>query len=95
MKPVCVPCRRFFRIVKSGFYFIEGMPNGNEAKPGWDEPEKWSPYKVWSGDLWRCAGCGAEIVNGVGLAPLSEHYKSGFAQVVTDTGADQLQVNDC
>ena len=95
MKPICVPCQRFFRAKQNGFYFIEGMPSVNKALPGTLEPEKWKPYKVWVGDLWECEGCGATIVSGVGRGPLSEHYQDDFAACVKRTNASQLQVNDC
>ncbi len=95
MKPVCVPCQRFFRPTKNGFAFIEGMPNGNEVQPGLREPENWRPYKAWMGDQWGCPDCGATIVVGVGSAPLAEHYQSNFSEVVAAFTADQLQVNDC
>lgn len=95
MKPICVPCQRFFRPKKNGFYFIEGMPTENRALAGTSEPEKWKPYKVWSGDLWRCQGCGATIVVGTGHNPLAEHYQDDFDQKVASYGAAQLQVNDC
>ena len=26
MKPICVPCQRFYRPKKNGFMFIEAMP---------------------------------------------------------------------
>lgn len=96
LKPICVPCQRFFRMKKSGYYFIEGMPVGStRPKEGTAEPEKWQPYKCWSGDLWECKGCGAQIVSGVGMAPMSEHYKDDWRTVLASTGAKQLQVNDC
>lgn len=95
MKPVCVPCQRFFRMVKSGFYFIEGMPRRDNVPPGTAAPESWKPYKVWAGDKWRCEGCGAEIVSGVGQHPIAEHYQADFAAHVLRLNADQLQVNDC
>lgn len=97
MKPVCVRCRRFFRMTKSGFYFIEGMPRPGEQRPaaGTSEPEKWQPYKVWVADKWECEGCGAMILSGFGSQPLAEHYQHGFAETVARTNADQLQVNDC
>ena len=95
MKPICVPCQRFFRPKKTGFWFIEGMPIGNEALPGTAEPEKWTPYKVWQGDQFECEGCGATIVVGVARAPLAEHYQEHFGAAILKTGADQLQVNDC
>lgn len=97
MKPICAPCKRFFRMVKSGFYFIEGMPSGVVARPpaGNEAPELWKPYKIWAGDLWRCEGCGTEIVHGTGAGPINEHYKPDFEDTVKRLGADQLQVNDC
>lgn len=95
MKPVCVPCQRFFRCVKTGFYFIEAMPKENKALPGTAEPEQWTPYKVWVGDKWQCEGCGAEILSGFGQGPITEHWHEDFQYWVDQTQADQLQVNDC
>lgn len=96
MKPICIPCRRFFRQMKSGFYFTEAMPVGpGTARPGNADPEQWKPYKIWAGDLWVCEGCRASIISGTGLAPVSEHYKPDFAETMERLGADQFQVNDC
>ena len=95
MKPVCVPCQRFFRVEKNGYYFIEGMPQTKHALPGIVDATSWTPYKVWVGDRWRCEGCGASIVVGVGSQPLAEHYQPDFTTVVQRVQADQLQVNDC
>lgn len=95
MKPVCVPCQRFFRPSRNAFNFIEGMPTGNDAKPGLAEPERWRPYKLWQGDQWKCPDCGATIIVGCGQQPISEHYLPGFAEKVKAFGGDQLQVNDC
>lgn len=58
-------------------------------------PERWQPYKVWSGDLWRCPGCGIEIISGFGAFPLAERHHHDFAHVIEHTGAMRLQVNDC
>src|SRR5262245_22910085 len=97
MKPVCFQCQRFFRMRKSGFYFIEGMPVGGHAQPkaGTVEPEKWKPYKVWSGDLWECKGCGAQILSGFGLMPLAIQHEANFHDIIARTNARQFQVNDC
>lgn len=95
MKPICVPCRRFFRCKKNSYDFIEAMPLGDRAVPGAAHPEQWTPYKVWSGDLYECEGCGAQIVSGVASQPLAEHYHTEFNEIVKRLGADQLQVNDC
>ena len=94
MKPICVPCQRFFRPAKNGFAFIEAMPDGT-ALPGKAEPEYWQPYKLWMGDKWHCPDCGAEIVVGCAAQPISEHYLPEFADLVKSFGGDQLQVNDC
>ena len=97
MKPICVPCQRFFRCKKTGYYFIEGMPKDGvrHASPGAEAPEQWTPYKLWVGDLWQCEGCGTEIVSGVGMGPIAEHYMEEFNAPADQLGASQLQVNDC
>jgi hypothetical protein len=95
MKPICVPCGRFYRLKRSGYYFIEGMPKFRDAEPGHGQPSFWQPYKVWSGDLWHCPGCNHEIIHGTGRGPISEHYKPDFAQCVATLHADQFTVNDC
>lgn len=96
MKPICVPCQRFFHIRKSGFYFTEGMPVGpDRPEPGAAEADKWKPYKIWSGDRWECEGCHAVIISGTGMQPVSEHYEEDFAHYMKTLRADQLQVNDC
>lgn len=82
---------------KSGFYFIEGMPTpgADRAQPGTSQPDRWTPYKVWAGDLWECEGCGHQLVSGTGREPLGEHYQPDFDAKVERLGAAQLQVNDC
>ena len=95
VKPVCIPCQRFFRPKKSGTWFIEGMPTDNLAAPGTAEPERWKPYKLWAGDLWACGGCGAEIVVGVAHHPLAEHFQSDFAAVCERSPVPLVQINDC
>jgi len=94
MKPICVPCQRFFRAERTGDYFIEGMPKENGAQPGTAEPEKWQPYKLWAGDRWRCEGCGTVVIVGTGLHPVAEHYQPDFTKRAESLGAT-LQVNDC
>jgi hypothetical protein len=96
MKPICVPCQRFFRVVRNGFAFIEAMPIGpGHPLPGVHQPEGWQPYKLWQGDRYECEGCHAVIVVGVGWQPLAEHYQPDFAERVRAFNGDQLQVNDC
>lgn len=96
MKPVCVPCQRFFRADKNGLPFVEAMPKPGirSAEIGTGAPDQWTPYKLWTGDRWTCDGCGASIVVGVSRDPIAEHYQPNFAELVTRAGAT-LQVNDC
>lgn len=94
MKPICVPCKRFYRAKKNGFYFLEGMPKFSGAAPGNAEPQNWEPYKLWCGDLWECPDCGAQIINGTGHDRVAEHYEFNFEDKVQRSGAD-FQVNDC
>jgi len=96
LKPVCVPCQRFFRCIKTGFYFMEGMPKGPERPaPGTAQPERWRPYKLWSSDKFRCGSCGAEILSGFGRSPIAIQHGGDFHTLARQLGADQYQVNDC
>ena len=71
MKPICVKCQLFFRPAVTGVHFEEGMPKDNNGT--------WGSYKLWTGDLWRCKGCGAAIIVGVGRAPIAEHHEIDYA----------------
>jgi hypothetical protein len=98
MKPICVPCQRFFRCQKNDYAFIEAMPKANSGEgypePGTGDPARWTPYKLWHGDRWECEGCGANIVVGVAQRPVREHYQPDFAKAV-EMLHPELQVNDC
>ena len=91
-KPICVKCKRFYRPEKNGVFALEQMPNAVDARPGLEDEANWLPYKIWRADLYKCHGCGDEIITGYGVHPLSEHYEPKFATAlafVTHT------VNDC
>jgi hypothetical protein len=62
--------------------------------PGLKEPNRWKPYKLWSGDLWQCPDCGHELISGVGMGPIAEHYQPEFPGWVERLGAE-VQINDC
>lgn len=94
MKPICVPCQRFYRPKKNGVYFVEGMPMSKDAKPGIEDAELWKPYKLWCGDRWVCHGCNAEIIVGTGMRPIAERHEDDFAAKVRSFSA-ALQINDC
>lgn len=64
---VCVQCRTALRIETQGVVVIEMAVFG--------------PYKVWNADLYKCAGCGAEMVTGFGQYPIrADHYAPDFAE---------------
>jgi len=92
LKPICVPCQRFYRPQRNGRHFIEGMPIRPGAVPGTSAPHDWKPYKVWMGDQWKCQGCGAEIIVGCGHRPIAEHYEETFIEKMQGI---TLQINDC
>jgi hypothetical protein len=99
MKPICVPCERFMRPKKNGFYFIEGMPHSHPTET-WDEKQGkgstgWSPYKIWVGDLWECPTCKTQTVSGVARIPIAEHYQPEFIDLAKKLGADRFMVKDC
>lgn len=95
LKPICLPCKRFYSPEKNGFAFTEGMPRYGSAAPGNAEPTSWQPYKLWRGDLWKCHGCGSLIIVGTGQAPVSEHYMPSFEATAKEFGHDRVQINDC
>ena len=75
---------------KSGYYFIEAMPKAGHSRPaaGNMEPGSWTPYKLWTGDLWECPDCRHQLVSGTGREPILEHYQDGFAERVKQLGAE-------
>ena len=95
MKPVCVKCRRFFKPAKTGVSVMEQMPCGNDAPPGNTEPENWKPYKLWQADLYRCDGCGHEVITGFAQLPSAEHYQPEFKDKVARARQPIYEVNDC
>jgi hypothetical protein len=98
MKPICVGCRCFYRPVRTGTYFVEGMPNGSasaeEEIRGLRRPDAWQPYKLWVGDMWRCPDCGHETIAGVPGRPIAQHWMDHFTEAVEEAGAE-IQINDC
>jgi hypothetical protein len=94
MKPICIQCQRFYKLVKSGISFIEAMPRVDGAKPGKYNSEHWTPYKLWLADKWQCPGCLHEIIHDVGQKPVSEHYEDDFEATVK-LYKPIVTVNDC
>lgn len=65
---VCVPCGVFFKVEKNGVSFVEGFGDGQRR-----------PYKLWMGDRYECPRCGTQVIAGLGLNPVAEHYQKEFA----------------
>ncbi len=55
----------------------------------------WHPYKLWLGDLWRCRGCGHEIIVGTGANPVAEAYLADNFDLATKAYPPIITVNDC
>lgn len=97
-KPVCVPCRRFYRPARNGTMLLENVPNGTwtgdgPTPPGPSASQWWKPYKLWQGDLWRCPDCAHEILVGTGFRPIAERHDSFFEETIADS-LDGLIIND-
>lgn len=75
MRPICLPCQKFYRVEKNGFIFAEMIPVD-------DAKVHWSGYAVWSGDLWKCPGCGHLLISGFGQKPISRHYDEDFVEMM-------------
>lgn len=89
---VCKPCRLFLRPEKNGYIVEEGMPGAGRI-PATD-PSGWSPYKLWRADLWKCPGCGAEVVAGFAPHPFAEHYQPDYLKW-REASPPDLFVPDC
>lgn len=89
MALACMKCKKFFRPLKTGAYVEELMPLG---PPGPDQ--EWKSYKIWSVDIAKCPGCGAEVAWGWGLRPLSEHFQPDYQETKQKLGV-KIQIDDC
>lgn len=97
-KPVCLACGLFFTPHKCGITWEEGMPQGRDpvryTDP--DTGREWSSYKLWRGDVWRCRGCGTEIIYGHGLQPVAIQHQPDYEKERQLAGGDSIPfVHDC
>lgn len=92
MLPVCAKCKIFFHPKKNGIYFEEGMPVVHST----DSVEEtiWESYKLWSGDLYECRGCGAEIVVGFGAQPIEINNHEGYKERVASFESEFMVIDD-
>jgi len=75
-RPICVKCQVEMRPETNGVGLLDMFeePTGSRTK--------YSPYKLWDADLYKCPTCGHEIVTGFGQNPISEHYQQNFDHTV-------------
>lgn len=69
-KLVCVNCETELKPEVNGVVVVETMLVRE-------------PYKLWRADLWKCPGCGFEVVAGFGNRPTAEHFEEGFSEKLT------------
>lgn len=76
MKTSCMTCQQEFKIAKTGVNVIE--THGRDQHP----------VRLWRADLYRCDGCGHEIINGFGVEPMSEDYRPRWLDLLRDLAND-------
>ncbi|KKK89938.1 hypothetical protein LCGC14_2728070 [marine sediment metagenome] len=64
-RPVCPKCNRELHPETNG---VGVLDLGGDGKP----------YELYDADLWKCPGCGIEVVGGFGQGPISVHYLADF-----------------
>ena len=67
-RPVCPKCNMEFHPERNGIGVLDMADFG--------------PYAVWDADLWKCPGCGVEVVGGFGGNPISCHHSATFGRTV-------------
>jgi hypothetical protein len=94
LKPICIPCQRFFKPEKNGQMVEERKPTTNEARPGKDDAHLWDSYKLWMTDRWKCPGCHSEIICGAGRDPICISHQPDYEKV-RGWEPNIVIVNDC
>ena len=69
MKPICVECQIEMYPHVNGCWVVY-LFRGDE------------PYKVHLGDIWRCPVCDKEVVKGIALEPILEHWKDDIKEAI-------------
>ena len=67
-RAVCSKCQTEFRPEDIGVIVFEMSGERFEAKD----------YKIWHADLYKCPGCGVEVVIRFADRPLAEHFQDDF-----------------
>ena len=67
-RPVCVKCNRELHPETNGVGVLDKADG--------------RAYELYDADLWKCPGCGMEVVGGFGSGPISAHYEPDFQTVI-------------
>ena len=63
-KMVCIKCELQLKPETNGVVVSELFMNDTQV------------YKVWEADLWKCPGCGMEVIAGWAENPIAEHFET-------------------
>lgn len=96
---ICLKCRMFYRVKRSGVNVEELLPTGKSQPDVELREEKvnttvWAPYKLWKADLLECPGCGNQVLGGFPFEPMSEHYKPDYSVMLEHYPPD-YRIPDC
>lgn len=78
MRPICVPCQRFYHCETNDYCFEERRPEIN---------------KLWNGDKFRCPTCKTTIIVGVAEQPLACDTQSDYYEI-RDVRRPEIRVTD-
>jgi hypothetical protein len=73
-RPVCVPCRTFYRCKENGYTWTETIYEAGGHVP----------YKLWMSDLWQCPKCEHLMVTGHGNKPVRERHEPDFDELIDE-----------
>lgn len=91
----CLKCKKFYRCIKNGYYFEEGMPGGSAIKEQIDPGTGWGPYKLFVGDLYECPDCKAQVITGWSNQPLAEHFQGDEYRKWRERVQPKVRIDDC
>ena len=66
-RPVCMKCKRELHPEENGVGVLDMADS--------------RAYELFDADLWKCPGCGMEVVGGFGHGPLASHFNANFKQI--------------
>lgn len=77
---ICSKCNLQMSVVRVGVYVVDMFL---------DPPQ---PYRIYSGDLYKCTGCDTEMVSGLAANPIATHHEDKFEEVLKDINENGIVV---